>query len=318
MTTINFSLTAGEMVETAYQHLGAMGDGQVLSSARMTFGLRLLNLMIKSWQNQGLHLWKKEEFYLFLEKNTPDYYLGNQATSPAKACYREDAVLTTLTASPSISATSLSVGTTVGMTIGDYIGIVLSDNTIFWTTIATIPGTTSLTLTSGLSGASLANKNVYTFTTLIDKPMRVLDVRRVLGSVTSPSSIELSSFSHEEYYEQPNKLLSNMPLAFYYQPRKTYGQFHIWPASNTAQTYLEGTMERGLFDIDSKTDVPDFSDEWFEPIIYQLAIRLAPSLGKEDKAAKLIIPQGSAILENALAWDAELNSVNLQLSTRPY
>lgn len=318
MSIINFQQTRTEIIENAYSLLGLLGEGQTLTSARMTLAVKFFNMMIKTYQAQGLHLWKEEEVYLFLDKNVNDYNLGNLAASPAKACYREDAVLTTLSLNAVTSATSLTLGSTTGMTIGDYIGIVLSDNSLFWTTIATIPTSTTVTITTGLSAASVANKNVYTFTTLIDKPMRIHSVRRVLGSISSPSSIEVSNFSHEEYFRQPNKNLSNTPLAFYYQPRTTYGQFHLWPGSNTSQIYLEVTMERGIFDLDSATDIPDFPDEWIEVLTWQLAVRLAVPYGREDKASKMIVPVGAELLEGVLSWDAEINSVNFQLSTRPY
>lgn len=318
MSIINFQQTRTEIINTAYTLLGILGTGQTLRSEDMQLGVTLFNAMIKTYQAQGLHLWKKEEVYLFLDKAQPDYYLGNQASSPAKACYREDAVLTTLSSDALISATTLTIGSSTGMTIGDYIGVVLSDNTLFWTTIATIPSSTSVTLVAGLSGASSSNKNVYTFTTLIDKPLRIHSSRRVLGTISNPSTLDMTSFSHEEYYSQPNKKVSNTPLVFYYQPRKTYGQYHIWPATDTAQTYIELTMERGIFDLDSATDIPDFPDEWTEALTWQLAIRLAVPFGREDKAAKLTIPLGAELIQGVLAWDAELNSVNIQLDVSPY
>lgn len=314
--SINFSQTRTEIIEDAYTLLGILGAGQTLRADDMSLGVRLFNKLVKTYQAQGGHLWNKEEAYLFLDKNVADYYLGDQATIPAKACYREDAILTTLYADASAAATALTVVTTVGMTIGDYIGVVLSDNTLYWTTIATIPTTTTLTLTTGLSGASSANKNVYTFTTLIDKPLKITSVRRVYGTVTNPTATEINNFSHDDFYRQPNRNLSSTPLNFYYQPRKTYGQFHIWPASNTSQNYLEFTMERGLQDLDTATDVPDFPDEWLEPLTYQLAIRLAPAFGKEDKAAKLIIPLGGELINGVLAFDSENNSINIMPEMR--
>ena len=278
----------------------------------MDLGVTLFNSMIKTYQAQGLHLWKREEAYLFLEKDQPDYYLGNQYASPAKACYREDAVLTTLTADALSGATSLTINMSSNMTIGDYIGVVLSDNTLYWTTIATIPTSTSVTLTAGLSGASTSGRNVYTFTTLIDKPLRIHSSRRVQGTISNPSTNDMSIFSHEQYFSQPNKKTSNTPMMCYYQPRKTYGQYHIWPASNTAQTYIEFTMERGILDLDSATDIPDFPDEWTEVLTWQLALRLSVPTGREDKAAKLAIPLAADLLEGVKSWDSEVVSITLR------
>lgn len=318
MSTINFQQTRTDIVNAAYTLLGILGTGQTLRAADMTLGVTLFNMMIKTYQASGLHLWAMEEAYLFLDKNTVDYYLGNQYSSPAKACYREDAVLTTVSSDAAASATSLTVGTTTGMTVGDYIGVVLSDNTLYWTTIATIPTSTTLTLTTGLSGATSSSKNVYTFTTLIDKPMRVHSTRRVLGTVTAPSSVEISMYSHSEYFNQPNKKSSSTPIAYYYQPRKTYGQYHIWPATSTSQTYLEFTMERGLLDLDAGTDIPDFPDEWIEVLTWQLALRLSVPFGREDKVTKLAVPIGADLLSGVSSWDSEPGAINIQVDASSY
>lgn len=318
MATINFTQTRTEIIEDAFTSLGILGAGQTLRSEDMTYAVRLFNKMIKTYQAQGLHLWSKEEAYLFLDKDQTDYYLGNQYSSPAKACYREDAVLTTLSADAASGATSLTINSSSNMTIGDYIGVVLSDNTLYWTTIATIPTSTSVTLTAGLTGASTSSKNVYTFTTLIDKPLRIHSTRRVLGTISAPQTLEIAPQSHEEYFNQTNRKSSGTPITYYYQPRKTYGQYHIWPASNTAQTYLEFTMERQILDLDSATDIPDFPDEWLEPITWQLAVRLAPAYGREQKAAQLIVPLGAELLQGVLAWDSEIQSININPQTRDY
>lgn len=314
MSTINFQQTRTDIINTAYMLLGILGTGQTLRSGDMDLGVTLFNTMIKTYQAQGLHLWNQEEAYLFLDKNQPDYYLGNQYSSPAKACYREDAVLTTLTADAVSGATSLTIGTSSNMTIGDYIGVVLSDNTLYWTTIATIPTSTSVTLTAGLSGASTASKNVYTFTTLIDKPMRIHSSRRVLGTITNPTNIDMEGFSHQEFFSQPNKLARGAPTIYYYQPRKTYGQYHVWPAPDSSQLYIEFTMERGILDLDTATDIPDFPDEWIEVLTWQLALRLAVPFGREDKVSKLTVPLAADLLEGVKGWDSEVGSINFKPS----
>jgi hypothetical protein len=318
MSTINFSQTQSEVINTAFILLGVLGTGQTLRSEDANLAATLLNMLVKSYQAQGLHVWTEEEAYLFLAKGVPDYYLGNQASSPAYACYKEGAHITQLSAAPLLGDTTLNLTSSAGMTIGDYIGVVLQDFSIQWTTIATIPNGTSVTITVALTQASSVNNNVYSFTTLIDKPLRIPSVRRVLGTAPNPSAIAMSQYSHDEYFRIPTRNLSSVPIVFYHQPRTTYSQFHIWPASNTCQTYLEITMERQLMDINTANTIPDFPDEWLEVLTYQLAVRLAPAYGREDKCNKEIAPLASVLLQQLLAWDSEVVSINLQPETKPY
>lgn len=318
MSVINFSQTQNQIITTAFTLLGVLGTGQVLRADDTALAATLLNMLVKSYQAQGLHLWAEEEAFLFLTKGVPDYYLGNQASSPAFACYKEGAHITQLSTAPAINATTLNLTSTTGMTVGDYIGIVLQDFSLQWTTIATIPNSTSVTINAALTQASAVNNNVYTFTTLIDKPLRIPSVRRVLGTVPNPSAIAMSQYSHDEFFRIPTRNLSSVPIVFYHQPRTTYSQFHIWPASNTCQTYLEITMERQLQDINSGATIPDFPDEWLEVLTYQLAVRLAPAYGREDKCNKEIAPLASVLLDQLLSWDSEVVSINLQPETKPY
>lgn len=309
----SFEQTRQEIIEMSYSHLGMLGEGQVLSAERMQFAINVFNAMIKRYQAKGLHLWAEEEGYVFLDKSQPNYYLGSRYSSPAKACYREDAVITTLSANVAAAGTSVTVGTTTGMTIGDYIGIVQNDLTVFWTTIATIPTSTTLTLTAGITSASSTGKNVYTFTTLIDKPLRMYSARRIsFSSTVSAQALPMLKLSHEEFFDLPYKNMTGTPTHWYYQPRKTYGQLHMWPATDTGMTYLEVTFDRPLEDLSTVSTVPDFPQEWVEPLAFQLAIRLAPRYGKEDKVAKLIVPLGADVLQEALSWDSEDASISFQ------
>ncbi len=315
----DFELTRNEIIQTAYEDLGILGEGQTLSSDRMAFGVKKLNALIKTYQEHGLHLWAEEEGYVFLDKGVGTYNLGNRASSPAKACYREDAVLTTLTTTAAAAATALTVGTTTGMTVGDYFGIVLDTTYIYWTTIATIPTSTTLTITTGLPSQVSGNKNIYTFTTLISKPMRMYSTRRLNDTNTErAASFPMYPATHDEFFDITFKQQQGAPSQWYYQPRKTYGQLNLWPIPESAANFMEVTFDRALEDMDTLTDIPDFPSEWIEVLTYQLAIRLAPRYGKEAKVAQLIAPQGMALLQQALDWDSEIGSMYLQPQTHRY
>ena len=70
---------------------------------------------------------------------------------------------TTLTANAIAGATSLTVASTTNMVVNDVIGIQMNDGTGWhWTTIATIPNGTSLTITAGLGFAANSGNVVVT------------------------------------------------------------------------------------------------------------------------------------------------------------
>lgn len=311
----NFLQTRNEIIYDALSLIGVYGIGRTVSSEDMSFCSNMLNKMIKAWQAKGLHLWAKEEGVLFIADNTAEYTLSN-ASSSARVTSKADAVVTELNGAAASGATSLTVDSTTGMTVADIIGVVQDDDVVLWTTIATIPSSTTLTLTVGLSAAAADNSNVYTFTSRINKPLRILSVRRVSGidsgGTTTKSEVPLQALSHEEYFDLPSKTLNaDNPTHYYYNPDLTSGKLYLWPRPANPEVYFEFTYERALEDFDASTDNPDLPAEWLEVLTYQLAVRIAPAFGKDEKSMALLIPMATSMLEDLLNWDSEVTSIKL-------
>lgn len=310
--SINFTQTRNELIYDAFQLIGVYGIGRTISTGDMDFAVSTLNKMIKGWGTKGLHLWTKEEVTLFVTKDQATYDFGNGAN----ACLASDAVITQLNGSLATSATSLTVDDTTGMTVGDYIGVVLTDKSVHYTTIATIPGATTLTLTLGVVSAAPDNSPVYTFTTKINKPLRVLNCRRVYGidggATTTLEEIIMDELSYQDYYSLPSKTNSGLPSQFNYNPKLTSGEFSLWQRPNDGNYRINLSAERIIEDMDAAGDNFDFPSEWLEPLTWQLALRLCPAFGKDQRMVNSIQPMASAMLEGLLDWDAEVTSVNFQ------
>ncbi len=166
----NYNQTRNEIIQDALALIGVYGVGRTISAEDMAFSSNMLNKMVKTYQADALHLWAKEEGYLFIANGTGQYTLSSDSTS-ARACFRSDAVIVELTAAAASSATTLALVST-GMTVGDHIGITLDDNTTHWTTIATIPNAASVTIILALASAASSGNSVYTFTSRVGKPLR--------------------------------------------------------------------------------------------------------------------------------------------------
>ena len=313
--SVNFNQTRNELIQDAYQLIGQYGVGRTISAEDQAFAARILNKMVKSWQAQGLHLWSKEEGILFIADNTGEYTMGN-ASSAARSTLASDAVITELNGAHSASATSLTVDSTSGMTASDIIGIVLDDDSTDWTTIVSVDSSTTLTITTGLSSAAADNNNVYTFTSRATKPLRILSMRRVTGidsgATTTQSEIPMLPLSHEDYFNLPVKTSNGLPTHYYYNPDLTDGKLYLWPRPDDPEMRMHFTFERQLEDFDASTDNPDLPSEWLEAITYQLAVRLAPAFGKDQKLT-VLAPMASIMLESMLNWDNEVTSLFLKL-----
>lgn len=314
--SVDFSQTRNEVILDAFQILGVYGIGRTVSAEDLTFASNMLNKMVKAWEAKGLHLFTKEEGVLYIVPGQAKYTLGPDSTD-AYATKLEDQVITKLSAAAASGATSLTVADTTGMTVGDNIGVVTQDKTIHWTTIATIPDSTSLTITVGLDDDANNGALVYTFTNRVNKPLRVLDCRRRTGLAGDNNQFDLplTEIAYQDYFELPVKTTSSIPNQFHYNPKNLRGDLYLWPGPSDGSERIMFTYERKIQDLDSTSDDFDFPSEWLEALTYQLAVRLARPFGKAS-AIQDILPLASQMLEDLLNWDAEVSEISLVADMR--
>ena len=307
----NFTQTRSELINDAFQIIGVYGIGRTISDEDMSFAVSTLNKMIKAWGTQGLHLWTKEECMLFVTVNEAEYDLG----STAKACLASGAVITQTAATAASGATSISVDSTTGMAASDTIGIVLTDKTIHWDTIASITDSTTLVLTTGLSGQIYQDAMVYTYTNALEKPLRVLDCRRVngydSGSTTTQTEIMLSNTAYQDYQQMSTKTNSGLPNQFAYKPERSSTKLYLWPRPSDGSYRIHFTAERIIEDLDAAGDNFDFPNEWLEALTWQLALRLCPAFGKDKRMLGSIVPMATSMLDNLKEWDSEHDYVSI-------
>ena len=208
------------------------------------------------------------------------------------------------------SDTTIEMDSTTGMAASDTIGIVLDDDTIHWTTIVSVDSATQVTITSGLASAAAADNNVYTYTTALGKPLRIHSVRRATGVGNNETQIPMLELSRDDYFSLPTKAQNGLPTHYYYNPDLNNGTLYVWPRPNDPELYMRMTFERELEDMDAASNNFDFPDEWLETLTYQLAVRLAPAFGRDQKLA-VIGPIADDLLENIKSWDAETTSIQL-------
>ena len=154
--------------------------------------------------------------------------------------------------------------------------------------------------------------------TLTPKPMRVIEARR---KVTS-SSIEtpLMEWARQTYIEQPNKTISSIPTAFYYEPQRDAGTLYLWPtpsAATASAMTVELTYLRRMDDFDASNNDPDLPQEWLEALVWNLANRLEPEYPVNDpRLAQKIEMRAEMMLAEIEAFDTEPASLFLQPDTR--
>jgi hypothetical protein len=242
--------------------------------------------MLKSWQNQGIHLWTNQEATVFLSENTKTYSLGSTGDHAS-----DNAHFTTLSGSEALGQTVLSTTDTSNISNNDVIGIVLDDDTIHWSTVSSKTSTT-VTIGLGLVSAASSGNRVYSYTNNIStRPLKIL---KAWIRDSNDTDIMCKVVSRDEYQSLPNKSTSsNRAIDIYYDPgRESTGTLYIWPPANDVTMTLHIDYRRSIQDFDSSTDTADLPVEGLEAVIAGLACAMChkgaaqyPGLEKDAEVA---------------------------------
>lgn len=303
----DFSQTASDVIQTAYEDLGDIVPGGTVPTALFTMALSRLRQFTKQWQGRsdhfpGLKVWTRQRLTLFPVNGQARYLVG-----PASSDDRATAnpVVTLLTANKSASATSVSVTSTTGMTANDQIGFVTTIGTIGWTTISSVDSSTGLTLPANSVVAAGANAVVYTYTA---KAQRFVDLEAVKlrdwSIPTQPIDIDVDVYTDVGQYEEvPQKLAPGDPLSILVEPMRLNTVVTCNFASTNMYKALRMTVIYPAEDYDSSSGADDiaFPQEWYPALSWELAFRLAGSSGRWTKTMQ----------------DNRVNALNLAISLNP-
>lgn len=310
MTTsgsVDFTMTASQLIEEAFKLIGVKPAETQLEAFEIQDGINTLNLMLKAWQGQGMHLWTQEEGVLFLDVGKMDYLLGPTGD---EATTNDDFIGSTTTAAKIATDTIISVASTAGMVALDNVGVELDDNTRHWTTIVSVDSSTQITITSGLPNAAALGNSVYTFTNLIQRPLKISSFRR--KTFSQDNEIRVRTWSRSQYFNQVNKESQGTVVNAYYTPLLGNGRVFVWQTASDVDDLLRFTFERPIEDVDLVTETLDIPVEWLQAVIYNVAARLADSYDAPAFRVQSVTAKAAVFLDDMLGWDQEMTSLNLQ------
>lgn len=145
---------------------------------------------------------------------------------------------------------------------------------------------------------TLTTAAVYTMDPV--RPLRILSARLKRGGVEIP----MQRMTRDEYDELPVKTTTGTPTQFYYDRQREAARLYIWPvlASASGET-IEYTYDRELEDVTDLDDTLDMPGEWWDAVVYGLAVRILETLALP--APQTLLLRAEMLLETALADDRE-------------
>lgn len=287
--TSAFTRTRNEIVHASARKVEAISQGEVLRGRELNEFNEGLNGLVKHLQGSGIHVWTTSEATLFPQVGQARYALSSSSTDHATMSY----VAAELAVAGASGATSITLDDDDGIANGDHIGIVLDTGSLYWTTVNGTPSGNVVTLTAGLTGSAAAGNAVYAYTTKIVRPLKIVDARKYTpaSGIESPT---ITMISRQEYQGLPNKAQRGSLVQAFYDPQLTTGYLNLSLVPSTVNELVNFTWHRPFDVFAAAGDTADFPDEWFQALVFNLAVVMAPEYSVPD--AKMSGPYGIGTL----------------------
>ena len=195
-------------------------------------------------------------------------------------------------------------------TTGDFFGVKLDDGTRQWTKIVEVLSATQIFIATGLTDSAAIDNSVFVFPELIGRPLRILQSRRF--TVGQNDEIEAIQWSRQEYFAQPDKTSQGQVNNWYYSPQLTDGRLYVWQTASDVDQVVKFTYIRPIDINQDSADNPDFPSEWFDVLSYTLAFKIGPEYRIPQDRLLILKGESTELLDNALGYDKETGSLNIQ------
>lgn len=168
----------------------------------------------------------------------------------------------------------------------------------------------------------VVGKQVYKIGPTFDLDIPLpLDVTEARYQAPGGDETTMSRISREEYVGLSLKSSQGTPSQYYIDRQYGYLNMYIWQTS--ALAYAAGaqinlTVRSPIQTFSSVSDTPYFPDEWYEPIMYNLAIRMAPGFKLLPNVYQQLMVLAADTLQSADGFDREQTSVYFAPEFRGY
>jgi len=194
---------------------------------------------------------------------------------------------------------------------GDFIGIELDDGTRQWSNIVTVDSAAQVTINDALTDDVAIGRRVFTYTTKIDRPQRIIDGRSM--RTTSNTELLLNIYCRQEYFEQSDKTTTGMVNNYYYSPQLNTGELYVWPTSDNVNQYLKITYIRPIDIVVNNADAVDIPAEWALALTFTLAASLLPGFKIDAPRQAILDAEADRYMYSALDYDHEFASMIVSL-----
>jgi len=171
------------------------------------------------------------------------------------------------------------------------------------------------------SFALTANTATYTIGVgqTVDSPKPIKIIQAWHRDTTTNFDTPVNVVSLDTYNRLGNKFVDATPVQLAYDPLISTGIIYIYPEPDSysvANRQIWIRYQRPFQDFDASSDTPDFPTEWDLPLVYSLAVALAPSLGVPPNDMAKLEGLAKMYIESAQEAGYENASIFIQPATK--
>jgi len=143
-------------------------------------------------------------------------------------------------------------------------------------------------------------------------PLKMLQAYRIDSTGTTKIPMEIVANFNFNIYPTNS---GGSPIQMTYQPKVNYGEIQLWPvpdATAASQSTITIVYQTPFQYFTSSTDTADFPEEWYLPLIYNLAVLIAPEWGIPLPDRQALQREAKEYLQTTLEFGTEDGSLFLQ------
>lgn len=295
--SVDFAVTRNDIITEALEQLGVIEAGATLNADDVTSASRTLNMLIKTWQTDGLNIFQVKRAYLFLEQNKHEYTLSSTGDH-----YTYDYTKQTIDGAVTSGSGTVDLTDATDFVDNDNIGLYQDDGTMLWTT-GTKAGNT-ITLGTNTTADIADNNTVYFYTSKADSPETIVEATLRSDSLNDRP---LTIFSRQEWSELSNKTYDGKVTEVYYDERVSDPSLFTWPEASDPRDIVVLWVKRVVEDFDAAIDNPDFPQRWYFPLAFNLAVVIGPKFGVPSNN-----PNFKEVKDQAMFWYTQAQNYDSQ------
>jgi len=314
-----YSRTLNQIATESLELIEAVGDGETLNGDHIERSKASLNSLLKESQTQGLHLWTETEGTLFLKVGQAKYDFRDSSTRVVNIFNETTTTADTLAAALTIPVTSIT-----GISDGDIIGVVQSDNDIFWTTVNGAPTGLNVIVDDPITLTTTSGAFVRSYPPSTATSPALIPVSRISpgqGSVRRKEAddyeIPIIFEGRKDYFNLPNKAQNGTVIQAYYARQDIAGEvggiMYLWNAPDSGVPTINFTYERKIQIMVALTDTLDVPDYAHEYIVYNLAERLILKFGCSVERAQFVMTKAKQTKDDMLAYGSSMYPIGIKM-----